>query len=348
MLHNSGVFLKGKKMKQSFVIIGSMLLALVLGGCASTTIKDMNTYQKVPLHAAEILPSKDALAGEKAKVVVLELIDNKGSAAGELVADAISNELNSTKNVEVVDRELAGRLGKEIELAQAKGRTGYKGQRIADFAITGKITSAGAGKSFTEASSWQDKKGRWHSVAAHCTTNGKIAFSIKVSELPSMNVINTFESEAVVSSTADSEYWRGCRDVSNAEARGIIAAAAELAVRKLKQDLKNQFASVGYVLERLSFEDKNIFKVTIGKFSGAEKDAKVRVMRVTNEINPLTGKKQIERVKVAEGLFTDQIGDKYSFVFVEDPTFAERIKLGDVVMVEYEESFSDMINKIAH
>jgi curli biogenesis system outer membrane secretion channel CsgG len=334
-------------MKRNIVAISTLFVSVALSGCASSGIKDIGAFQKAPLQNAEVMPSKAALAGAKPRVVVFELEDKKGSAAGDQVADAIIKELNDTKNVVVVDRALATKLEQEITLAETKGRTGYTGQSVADFAITGKITSAAAGNSYTAPSSWTDKEGKSHYVSAQCTTAGKIAFAIKISQLPSLDVVDTFDVEAVASSSQDVQYSY-CPTISDAAAKGIISAAAASAVQKRHTDLKNQFAPVGYVLERRTFEKTNIFKISLGKSGGAKQDLKVQVLHSTTETNGLTGATTSEQVRMAEGVISDQIGESFSFVIVKDAPSAENIKLGDLVKVQFEDSFGDVLNKIAH
>lgn len=334
-------------MKRKIVAISAILVSVALGGCASSAIKDVGAFQKAPLQNAEIMPSKAALAGAKPRVVVFELEDKMGSAAGDQVADAIVKELNGTKNVVVVDRALATKLEQEITLAETKGRTGYTGQSVADFAITGKITSAAAGNSYTAASSWTGKDGKTYYTPAKCTTTGRIAFAIKISQLPSLDVVATFDSEAVVSSSQDAQYSY-CPNLSDAAAKGIISAAAASAVQKRHTELKNEFAPVGYVLERRTFEKSNIFKISLGKSGGAKQGLKVQVLHSMTETNALTGAASTERVKVAEGVISDQIGDASAFVIVSDAASAEKIKLGDMVKVQFEDSFGDMLNKVVH
>lgn len=333
-------------MKKMFVVI-SMLVSVLLSGCVSSAIKDLNAFQKAPLREAEIMPSKTALAGTKPRVVIFELEDKKGSAAGDQVADAVIKELNDTKNVVIVDRALSGKLEQEITLAETKGRSGYTGQSVADFAITGKITSAGAGNSYTAPPSWKDDKGETHYVAAKCTTSGKIAFTIKVSQLPSLEVVNTFDAEASVSATNDAQYSY-CPNISDAAAKGIISAAADAAVQKRHTELKNQFAPTGYVLERRIFEKSNIFKISLGKSGGAKQDLKAQILHSTIDKNTLTGVTSTEQVKIADGVFSDQIGDSFSFVIISDAASAEKIKLGDLVKVQFEDSFGDKLNNLAH
>jgi hypothetical protein len=304
----------------------------------------MDAFQKTPLREAEIMPSKAALTGAKPRLIVFELEDKKGSGAGDEVADALIKELNVTRNVTIVDRNLAQTLSQEIQLAETKGQTDYHGQDVADFAITGKITSASAGNSFIAASTYKGNDGKYYTSPARCTTSGKIDFSVKISRVPSLDVVATLSETAIASMSQDGY----CPTMNQAQANGIISAAAANAVQKIRTDLKNQFAPTGYVLERRVHEKDSIFKISLGKSGGAQQDLKVAVMHATTEKNNLTGTVSTEHVKVADAVISDQLGESYAYIVVADNAAADNIKLGDIAKVQFEESFMDKVNKVAH
>jgi hypothetical protein len=318
-------------------------LALSVVGCSSTKISDLGTYKQVPLQQLERMPSKAALEGGKSRVLVFALEDKKWAGSGELVSDIVTKELNATNNVVIVDRSLATSLGNELQLAEAKGRTGYKGQDVADFAITGKVTDTGAGLKFTEASSWTDKEGKSHYNPATCTTSGKAAFSLKIVQLPSLDVVKTLDQDATASSTQDGS----CPySLSRGAADGIITEAIKNAVQKARTELKNQFAPAGYVVERRVKEKDSIFKSTLGSKGGAKEGLAVLFVRSVEDKNALTGAVTNEQVNIAEGVISDQIGESFSFLIVKEK--ADQIKLGEKVKVKFEDSFMDSFNKLAH
>lgn len=323
------------------------LLALGLVGCSSTKISDLGAYQKVPLQQLERMPSKAALEGAKSRVIVYALEDSKSPGTGTLVSDTVTKELNTTNNVVIVDRALAASLSNEIQLAEAKGRTGYKGQDVADFAIMGKVTDAGAGVRFTEASSWTDKEGKTHYVSATCTKSGKVSFSLKIVQLPALDVVKTIDEEASTSSSEDTRYGY-CPELSRGAVSGLISSASANAVQKVRTELKNQFAPAGYVVERRTKDKDSIFKTTLGSTGGAKEGLAVVFVRPVQEQNALTGVSTTEQQKIAEGVISDQIGASFSFVIISDKEKANQIKLGEKVQVKFEDSFMDSFNRIAH
>lgn len=323
------------------------LAVFAISGCASSKISDLNAYQKVPLQPTPQMPSKAALSGNKSRVILLGLEDNKWQGAGEEVSDKAAKELDATNSVVIVDRSLAASLGQEIQLAETKGRTGYTGQDVADYAITGKITEVGAGVSYTEPSSYTDKDGHTQYVKGTCTTAGKIAFSLKIVQLPSLNVIKTIDQGATASSVQDAT-WGGCGQISRGAANGIISEAISNAIRKARTDLKNQFAPSGYVVERRKKGSDNIFKTTLGQTVGAKEGLPALVVRSVSNINELSNTSTTEEITVADGQISDQIGASYSYLIVSDQAKADKILLGDKVQVKFEDSFMDKFNKLAH
>lgn len=325
-------------MKISFAHL-TPLVVLIVSGCASSKIDNLDAFQKLPMQQSANMPSKAALIGSKSRVIILGVEDTKWPGAGQDVANKVTKELNTTNNVVIVDRTLAAQLGQEIQLAETKGRTGYKGQDVADFAITGKVTDGAAGIKYTASSSYKDKEGKIYYTPAQCTTSGSAAFSLKIVQLPSLNVIKTIEGDGTASSTQDADSGWGrskCVSLDQATANGIVSAAMNNAMRKARTELKNQFAPSGYVTERRRFEKTNIFKTTLGAPDGAQQGLTVGIIHFSTEQNPLTGEKNTEQHSIAEGLISDQIGNNFSFVIIADTEKADKILLGDKVQVKYE------------
>jgi curli biogenesis system outer membrane secretion channel CsgG len=329
--------IKGMMMKISLVHL-TPLVALMASACASSKIDNLNAFQKVPMQQSANMPTKTALISSKSRVIIFGLDDKKWSGAGDDVTNKVIKELNSTNNVVIVDRTLAAQLGQEIQLAETKGRTGYKGQDVADFAITGKITDGAAEIKYTASSSYKDKNGKIHITPARCTTSGSAAFSLKIVQLPSLTVIKTIDVEGTASTTQDADSGWGrshCVGLDQATANGIVSAAMSSAMRKARVELKNQFAPSGYVTERRRFDKTNIFKTTLGAPDGAIQALGVEIIRFSTEPNPLTGENNIEQQSVAQGVISDQIGSNFSFVIISDTEEADKILLGDKVQVKY-------------
>jgi len=136
------------KQRTLYIITGLILLT----GCASTKV-DMSAYHQVPMQRADIMPTPAEVSGKAVKVVIFP----PGSGRIRLAISArVPHTLASTlekyltnAGAEVVDRNLAKKLRKEIQLAEIKGKSDYTGPQIADYAVTGTVATANFGSSFT-------------------------------------------------------------------------------------------------------------------------------------------------------------------------------------------------------
>lgn len=317
------------------VLLLIALIGTTLNGCASYKINNLEAYQKVPLQQGEHMPSKAELSGIKSRVVILELEDSKWHGAGEAVSNQVNKKLNETNNVLIVDRSLASKLKQEIQLAESQGRTDFKGQDVADFAFSGKITDATTLVKFTESSSWKDKEGKIHIEPAKCTTSARVAYTLTIVRLPSLDVIKTIDADGSASSTQNAQWNRACQKPSKDESDAIISAAISNAIRESQAEIKNPFAPVGYILERRTFEKNNIFKTTLGINSGAKAGLSAEVIREVTEQNVLTGTVSKEQIKIADGEISDQLGTGFSFLIISDQDKSGKILLGDKVQVKY-------------
>ena len=120
---------------------------LTLGGCAAPGVSLSDYPKEVELQPADHLPTEAQLNAQgRAKVVVFETDDSKlekarSAQAGNTLTRAIEETLGAN-GAEVVDRSIAGRLGKELQLAEVKGVGGYEGPSVANFAVKPTITLA--------------------------------------------------------------------------------------------------------------------------------------------------------------------------------------------------------------
>lgn len=334
--------------KHLFLIVAAGLLTGCLGG---NNIKDPMAFNKRPLVKASIMPTKAQLSGTKTRVIVFGIEDNdvtlaKKAKIGVAISNKIENILSDT-GVEIVDRKLASKLKKEIHLAEIKGNHGYKGPEVADFSITGKIISTNFTQQYIPASSWVDTKKVTHQVPARCKYIVVIEGTLKIHALPSLSVVDTIvikDTETLVqdlTGTSHRRYYRSksCPSFTTTQINSLASSAGLDAVNSSKNDLKNNFSPRGYVTEYRVKEDKHIIKITIGKLAGIKEGQDVEIIQSFTNEDPLTGKTNTEERKLTEGTVSNQVGQKYAWIVIDEPKKANRIRLGDVVKVRYDSSF---------
>ncbi len=337
------------------VIASGLLSGCFMGG---SNIKDVSTFERQPLVKSSIMPTKAQLSGARTRVIVLGIDDSGASVAknaqlGAAVGNKIENLLADT-GVEVVDRKLANKLQKEIQLAELKGRHDYKGPEVADFSVSGKIITANFTKTYSAASSWVDDKGKTHYTPPKCKYSVSVEATLKVHALPSLNLVDTItitDTEAKSQDLSGHGYNhynhnRQCPPYNKAQLDSLVTAAGADAVYESKVQLKNNFAPRGYITEYRTYDGKNIFKITMGKTAGIKEDQEVDIIQMFKNEDQLTGETNIEERKLAAGSVSNIVGQKYAWIVIDDPKKAKRVRLGDTVKIRFEDSMLDQVKKL--
>ena len=326
------------------LIVVSGLLTACMGG---SNIKDPMAFDKRPLVKASIMPTKTQLNGAKTRVIVFGIEDGDVNLAKRAkIGAAISNKIEtilSDTGVEIVDRKLAIKLQKEINLAEIKGNNGYKGPELADFSVTGKIISTNFKEQYIAASSWVDTKKVVHKTPARCKYVVELEGSLKVHALPSLNMVDTITIKDTETQTQDltgttyRRYYRNksCPKYNRTQINSLASSAALDAINSSKNNLKNNFSPRGYVAEYRAKEDRHIIKITIGKHSGVKEGQDVEIIQSYKNEDQLTGRSNTEERKLVGGTVSNQVGQKYAWIEIDDPKKANQIRLGDTVKVHY-------------
>jgi hypothetical protein len=326
-------------MKKQFLLT-TIISALALTGCA-TTSDNFTQYQSVSMNKADILPTEESLAGEKFKVVIFTADDGgsklaKKAKAGYSVATTLEKYM-AEAGVEIVDRKLAKILEAEMAAAEDLVESTYQGPDIADYAITGSISTAQVGASFTERSSYKDKKGKIHIIPAYCTYSAQVAANLKLHTLPALTYSKTISIDDSVSSTTDTNN-SNC-PLSASQQQSMVRSAAVEAVKDSRIEFKNYFSPKAYVLEHRVFEDQDIFKLSAGTNLGFKAGDKLKFYNLRKSINPITNVTTNEESPVTEGKVEKElVFDTYAWVSV-DHEKAKNIKLGDFVKISYSKGF---------
>jgi hypothetical protein len=287
---------------------------------AAYSIDNFESFEKVPLEYAQILPSNAELMGRRERVVVLRFEDHLLRGAGTTLSERIRKEVSDT-GATLIDQTLPPRLMRELEITDRRGPSGYNGQDFADYVITGKITQANISRRYDK---HYDKN----------YTTATVSLAIKITKIPSMQIVKdiTEDGQEVTEGFASPEK--------------LYSAAFEKVMVKAHTHVKNQFAPTGYVLEHRTYDHVHIFKVSMGKLSGAEPGQKVLFIKSVPDKNPLTGVTSVDQVKIAEGEITETLTGSYSFVVIKDKDGIDKIRLGDQVKVLYKNSIWDHLKML--
>ena len=337
------------------ILFASSLLTGCMGG---SNIKDINAFDRRPLVKASIMPTKAQIKGAKTRVIVLEVdVSSADIAKKAKLGKVIRNKtesLLSDAGVKVVDRKLAKKLQKEIQLAEIKGDHGYKGPEIADFSVTGQVVFSNFSTRYSAASRWVDKKGKAHYVPAKCHYKAEIEATLKIHALPSLDLVDTItitDSENRTQDLNGNNYRRyisnqSCPKYNDTQISGLLSEAGADAVVESKVQLKNNFSPRGYITEYRVKEDKSIFKISMGKLAGVKEGQEINILQTFKDNNELTGESNIEQRMLSGGAVSNIVGEKYAWIVIDDAAKARQVRLGDTVKILFEDSMFDNIKKM--
>lgn len=279
---------------------------------------DLMSYQKMDMKPADVMPARNALVTQKPQVIVFDVDGVTWSGGGPIIRDQLQRAIADAGAI-IIDRSLAGSLQNELELAEVRGATGYQGQAVADYAITGKIVRSDIIEAVSAA---EGKKG----VAAN------LSILLRVSRIPSLQQVKVISVDA-----------RSAVESLPADRSVMLSDAARKAVIKSQTDFKNLFAQTGYVLEHRVSGTVHVFRSTLSIDSGARPGLTVSIFRIQSETNPLSGEVSEHEVKIADGEITDQVSENASYFYVKKMPVSDSIRLGDKVRIYYRPTWRDYI-----
>ena len=339
-----------------------LAIILIASSCAPT-IKNFESYQKQFLSKTTFMPNKENLEGKAPKIVVFALDDNGNQVAIDSgvtnsVANNVENVLSKSKLGQIVDRKAAAKLQKEISLAEMAKTGSYKGPIVADYAISGSISNAGFTSKYSEGRVSVDPKTRQVTkVPPKYTYSSDVAGNLKIYELPSLTVAESIEFSGKKVRTENVQQngglSLGALEIGGNKVEGakkddsLVRKAGEDAISNIEVDIKNFFAKKGYILEKRTFENKVIFKITLGSSDGINHGDKFEVTGQYESENPITNQVEVERRIIATGAVSDKIDPKTSWVVIDDAKKAETIRLGDAIKMKYKKSTFAAATKFA-
>lgn len=266
------------------------------------------------------------------KVSILDVdVPSKDAATTHLKTE-IRNKLEGQvvdSGSTLVDRKLAKKLKKDVQLAEQSGRYSTKGVPVADFVVATEVTASDLTTSFSEASSYLNKKGERVYIPASCTYSVDVSAVMKVIAIPDMTLIKRIELKG--SSSNSSETNNSNCPTSNQNFISLATKAVDSAIDD-NLEFKKQLAPSAPVMELRQCDDYNMVKVGMG----SKKHVKPRThIAFSQKIDNAEG--EVESFTIGEGkvvnVENDGIKRDYSWVEV-DEELASKIKKGDKAEVK--------------
>lgn len=360
-------------------IIATSAVALLVSGCFGTTIKNINEYSMKPMAKSSVLPSEEELEGRPARVVVFNVDDQatplaKSSKAGTAISGALVSQI-SKANARMIDKGGFTDLEMAIKDNQSSSKS-----NDADYAVTGRVSSANFSVEYTPMKTWRDpKSGEVLVIEPHCTYSASIAGNVKIHSVKGdievektvpvsgrskksidldrrHTVQKNAKGELIVavlkaidpsldikSNTDESKY---CNNFGKIEIDNLIRSAGIDAVQRDNVVFQNFFSPKGYVLEHRMRGKESIFKVSLGKNNGLKEDLKAEIFTIEKSTNEITKKVSVIQNRIGEGTVSDQIHKQHAWIVVGDEKTASQVKLGDVVEIKYEKGLFEKLQNL--
>ncbi|MFK7889818.1 MAG: hypothetical protein AB8B63_03300 [Granulosicoccus sp.] len=286
----------------------------------------------VPLEEADVLPSPEEVNREKSRVAILPLELFRGqsqvaNAESQSLEPALRSELEASLlasgKVDLTDRNLASRLqGALIEYEKRKGEPPKPFQQ-ADYLIISQIDLAAMESDYRAKT--ENSEGR--TLPSICIRNAEVSGVLKVYGIKE----NQIEAITEISgSKRDVTEAPECADLDVKQARQLYQQATQDAVNGSKRFFREFFAPRGYISEKRTDGKGWVFKVSAPGPAMAEyKTVKIFERRLTE--NPLTKQFESEVLSIGDARITDQQNEGFVWIYVDDQSVADRVKLGHIV-----------------
>lgn len=326
-----------------------LLTLLFLSGCGAS-IGSLEAFAPVPLENSAFMPTKEEIKSGKTKVVLTPIDDTKFTLAqsanlGQSLYVELERQLSTSGTVEVLDRTISEKFENEIRLSELHQASlmSEDDLSVAKYAISGSLSNAQFVSRFVQTQRWTDKKGKVYVIPSHYDYTASVSGILKIYAIPSMKILKTIAFSDSAKRSEDSNN-RGNNHYPP-DVGGMLNQAGRSAIHATRHDFKNYLAPKGYVMQQRSDGDKKIVQVNIGKADGLETGNEVEIYTVQSSTNPFTQEEEIEDIKIAKGLISDQIEEHRAWIILKEQS--REIKLGDYIKANYTKEFFDYINDLA-
>lgn len=305
----------------------SYSLALALGilcGCASIDIAGGPASWQQAMLAEADTSAIPRYTNSRVRVLVLASEDSPSAQGADLpgIASAALENALAAGGVEVIDNALGSQLERALKFAEVMPNGPYSGPEVADYVIRVQMGEARWNSIFEPPSSYKNPlTGRMVEVPGGYVHRAVSSMSVRIYHLPSLKLVGQYPIEGTARLTAQTD--QGGPDVK----LNMVREATVSGIRRYQDVLLTEFAPKGYVIEKRTKDDKAIFRVLLGKQTGAKAGERVEILTRRSVDN------RVESIPVGVGRLSDIASDSGSWIVVDDPKQAAAIRKFDEVRV---------------
>ena len=339
------------------IINRSLLLVTILvfsQGCATTL--NLARYHETGIDEKTCPTELPNYVKEKKRprVAVLPISDTsqfKSSLSlGPAAQDSLTQLIVASGGVEVLERAQIESFMQEMKFQGAMGAEVDPDQFVKlakdiDTVFVGAISSATVSTSFSEASSWKDKKGNTHTSPPSCKEEGKVAINIRALSSPSGTIQNSFQVKGRKSVSREVRSSSECRVQSPG---GLLSEAVNKAIDDAREDIANTFPALGYIYKTQTDKSdphQRVAYINLGKSDGLQPGNKVDIIEFSPEKDKVRGTTRIVPKIIAEAVVSETqfLPDSSILLIPEDAS--DCVLVGQAVRTKANVSVLRMINK---
>lgn len=340
------------------------IAGLIISSCGTTfEVKNINSYKQQKLANTLAMPDRGEMDEKKTlpRVVVLGTNSTNNKLAASSQIDQILTRnigMDLRMKTQVVS---SAKFNPKLESA-IKNSQPYQGEIFADYAILGSISELGSHSVYVD--DYIDA-GEFYLAQGSCENTLSFAGVLDVFKIPSMLKIGSVTFETGEKNTEKLKGKENVRMLKKDDARmemlsgGLkgnpsknhkcsfpenslkqkVDSLTENAIGSYKENLVNTISPTGYILEKRVNGSQVIFKTSLGTAQGVEVDTRVAVLQLKNSDDMSSFEADIDSFKIGEGGISNELGANHSWILVDDQQVSSKIRLGDLVKVQYRTGF---------
>ena len=324
-------------MSRRSVVVVMLAIMLVVSGCLTSRVSNLDAYQKIPMNRVVPYPSAEELSKRAFEVVIIDRpsagIDDSTLENARAQVRRGLEKISVNAGASVIDRSLQnlGALRTEGVLSELDGR---RNQAVtgADYALATRFST------FRYSSTWKKPfKFLWQSEAdvagdpGTCRHLAEIELDIQVIEIGTNDQVektfalkHSFEQK---NKDLDSE----CT-ISPVTMSVLFETALDDALTCLTLPLATRLAPRGHITahRKTPEADRHIYRISLGTVEGILPGDTVEIRREQRAMDPSGNESRTERV-LSLGKVSDQVMVDHSWVAIDPAKATSEILDGDVV-----------------
>jgi len=317
--------------------LGSLALGLVGFGCASSSVSDLDAYDKIPMNRVVPYPSKPELRKRAFEIVIVDRpsvgIDDATLQTPRAQVRRELEAIAAKSGAAIIDRSLGALRAIQTEgvLSELDGREA-DAVRGADFALATRFST------YRYSSTWEKPfKFLWQSeddVAGKpgtCDHLVEVGLDVQVIEIGTNDrVEKTFALEH--SAEQSNKDLDSACTIAPVTLSVLFETALDEALSCLHLPLGSTLAPRGHVMahRKAPESERHIYRVSLGSAQGIQQGDTVEIRREQRSTSPSGEESRSERV-LALGRVTDQVTAQSAWIAVDPSKAASEILEGDVV-----------------